>query len=315
MDQIAFSGVSAPPRAMEASRILPAWALVTMNRWRQPPSPWVSIDDDLEHRRVAFYRLYCADDPNVSAMWAELDESLACDERAAFIHTVILAADAIIKDEPLPVYSLPSPPGPRLRTKTQRLARKFAEQVQLLRVCTPPRCEAKETVSSWAGVMVESLVVYFNIGETYQDHDQRWRVARLGIEYTTSSKRGWVQHRRASDVIRRKVIELGFSLISEIEISGAQLHFAEELKRFVSDLRRLPDFKTEHGADLALDSQKSGYLDWFRHAYRETMHSSKVADQSPLCYAGWSTLASIVTGESDITRDDIAHAARVWQKT
>lgn len=298
---------------MTASNCLPDWALSRMDWWRNPPAPWVSIDEDLDHRREAFYRLYRADDFDAGAMWSELDEKLACDERAAFIHTVILATDEIVKNEPLKVYSIPNLPVRRLRTRVQRLARKFAEQVQLLAVCTPPRCAAHPVISRNSGVMVEALIIYFHIGQVCQDHDQRWRLTRLGVEYTTNSKRGWVQHRRASDVVRRKVIDVGRQLITEIESSGEHLRFAGELSRFVSSMDQLPDIKAEHDERLMLASQKSGYLDWFRHSYRATLSARKVSDQSPLSYRGWATLATIVTGECDISPDDIAHAVQAWR--
>lgn len=300
---------------MTDSSNLPGWAQSIMDGWRNPPSPWVSIDDDLDHRREAFYRLYLADDLNVRSMWVELDERLASDERGAFIHTIILATDENIKNEPLPVYSLPSPPAPRLRTRVKRLARKFAEQLQLLRVCTPPRCAAKEIVNRQSSSIVEALVIYFDIGEVYQDYDQRWRLTSLGIEYTTSSKRGWVQHRRASDTIRRKVIEVGHLLINEIKVTGQCFHFADELSWFVSRMEQLPDLRSEHGDELILASQKSGYLDWFRYTYREALSASNVQGISPLSHAGWATLAGIITGDPDINPDDIAHAVRAWQKS
>lgn len=243
-------------------------------------------------------------------MWAILGQRLAAEDRAAFIHSAILATDEIVENEPLPIYGASHSPRSTLRTRRQRLARKLAEQIQLLAACTPPRCLARDVVMSQAGSVVEWLVIVFGIGQVPRDYDLRWRLARLGIEYTTSSKRGWVQHRRASDVVRHKVIELARTLLAEEGRGGKQLHW---LAVFADALAALPSIDQEHAGDLMLVSQKAGYLDWFRPVYRESLHYSVTPGESPLSIAGWATLAGLVTNDPAINADDIAHAVRACQ--
>lgn len=294
---------------MQRSKILPSWASDVLEGWRNRQHPWVSIDDEMDHRREAFYRLYQAAGPDVSAMWVGLEQRLATEDRAAFIYSAILATDEIVANEPLPIYGVSDHPGPALRTPRQRLARKLAEKVQLLTACTPLRCTAHAVVHSQAGSIVERLIIGFSIGQVPRDYDQRWRLARLGIEYTTSSKRGWVQHRRASDMVRTKVIELVRALVAK-EGGAADLAW---LAAFADELADLPCLDKEHGGDLMLASQKAGYLDWFRPVYRESLHYSVTPGESPLSIAGWATLAVLMTNDPDINADDIAHAIRACQ--
>jgi len=294
---------------VQRSKILPGWAADVMEGWRNPPHPWVSIDDDMDHRREAFYRLYQAAGPDVAAMWAGLEQRLATEDRADFIYRAILATDEIVANEPLPIYGVTDHPRPTLRTSRQRLARKLAEQVQLLTACTPLRCIADTVVRNQAGSIVERLIIGFSIGQVPRDYDQRWRLSRLGIEYTTSSKRGWVQHRRASDLVRTKVVELARKLVAE-EGGAADLRW---LAAFADELASLPCLEKEHGGDLMLASQKAGYLDWFRPVYRESLHYSVTPGESPLSIAGWATLAVLMTNDPDINADDIAHAIRACQ--
>lgn len=246
-------------------------------------------------------------------MWNDLAQRLEVAERRAFLHAVILATDEIIADEPLPVYQVPATPKPALRTRRQRLARRLAEQVQLLAACTPPRCTAARVIERRASVTVEQLIIAFGIGQVPQDYNQRWRLSRLNIEFTTSSKRGWVQHRRASDRVRAKVIDLARALLMENTKACPEDQINAVLVEFSDLLASLPDMDEEHRDDPALRSQKASYLDWFRLAYRESLHYSIEAGQSPLSLAGWATLAGLMANDPTINTDDIAHAVRACQ--
>lgn len=296
------------------AKIMPAWALEILERWRKPRRPWVSIDDDLEHRKAAFYRLYETGDADAKAMWRELDARLQPDERSGFIHAAILGTDEICQDEPLPGYVVTQHEPPRLRTKTQRRARKLAELIQLWRACTPPRCAAYETKASGKlGSIIELLVVAFHIGPVPLDYNLRWKTVRLGIEYTTDSKRGWMQHRRASDTVRAKLIETGRQLLALLADEQPGHWLSQNLDELLQQLGNLPSMAEEHSDSVMLLSQKSSYLDWFRYVCVETRHAAIASETSPLSIEGWATLARIVTGDQDIDRGDIAHAVRVCQ--
>lgn len=227
-----------------SAKCLPDWARQCMDGWRDGSrrSP-VPIADELPHRREAFYRLYSADDPDVKAMWAQASKGLKADERKYFIPRLILSTDAIVPDERLPVYkTAPVGESPKYRTREQRAAYKLAVQLQRFAVVTPPRCQAYQ--ARFISVDIEKLIISFNIKPAERDDDERWR--SLQIEYTTSSKRGWIQHRRASDKVRREVITTARRLA---DLPDAKRH-QSWLRDLAAELESLPNFETEHSFEF-----------------------------------------------------------------
>ena len=287
------------------ARCLPDWARVFMDEWRTGSRRVpIGIDDNLPHRRDAFYRLYFADDRDVRALWRNLSRQVENGMPRGFIMDLILATDAIVTDEPLPVYARPALEPLTLRTRAQRHARKLAELLQLLAAVTPPRCRAARSRIMLAGSDIEYLVIYFNIGAVPRDYDLRWQRQELGISYTSDSERGWRQHRRASDKVRRRTIRTArilADILAETKHHGWLLQLA-------TDLDQLPDMHDEHAGWLTLMSQKHGWWNWLAAAYALT--HAHVADEGweALGPSDWATLARVITGTEDITPDDVAHA-------
>lgn len=290
--------------APRPARCLPDWARAFLDEWRQGGRRRpVSIDDELEHRRAAFYRLYTADDADVRSMWKHTEASLNPEWRNAFLHDLILATDAVIPDEPLPAYESPTYPPPRLRTREQRHARKLAELLQLLRAVTPPRCAAAQSRVENAGTDVEALIIWFDIGQVPRDYDLRGEMTELAIEFTTDSKRGWVQHRRASDVVRAKAVKAARTLVA---LPGAAQR-ATWLMKLADELAALPRMQDEHAHDVELRQQKAGYQDWLRVAYCRTLDYAMTPGKSPLRIVDWATLACVVADAPTPMPDTIAH--------
>gem|GEM_PF-6977061 len=257
----------------------------------------------MEHRRAAFYRLYAADDPDVASFWRQADTQIDEYSRGDFVHSLILATDEIIPDEPLPVYNRPPTPEPNLRSRQQRWARKLAKLLQLLRAVTPGGCQASRRIM-FVGSDIEYLVICFGTGDVPCDYDLRWRLTELGIEYTTDSERGWRQHRRASDKVRLKAVTAARKLATMVDDDShrAWLH---ELAR---DLEALPSMQDEHVAWLTSMSQKQGWWNWLIAAYAMTRYSGKDMDTPPLRHLDWATLARVIAGAKSVDEDDVAHA-------
>lgn len=286
------------------AKCLPDWALPFLDEWRSGSRliP-VTIDDEMDHRRAAFYRLYTANDVDVCAMWRHAGVCIAPEWRNAFLQTLIIATDAVIPDKPLPVYGSPKKNPPRLRTREQRHARKLAELLQLLRVVTPPRCKANQSRILNVGSDIEALIIWFDIGQVPYNYDLRWSKTELGIEFTTDSKRGWMQHRRASDLVRAKTIKTARTLAT---LPGATKR-ASWLVLLADELATLPSMDIECGGDIELRSQKAGYQDWLRYTYCETLNYAAVAGNPLLRMSDWATLARVVADAPDPSPDTIAH--------
>lgn len=295
--------------APKPATCLPPWARDVLDQWRDGRDFFSTpIDEEMAHRREAFYRLYTADDPAICEVWRYVDTSIARDERGAFLGDLILATDWICPDEPLPVYGAPIPffdPPSRLRTREQRKARKLAELLQLLRIVTPPDCAARTSSAINTGTHVESLIIYFNIGQVPAYYDQRWQLTELRVEYTYDSKRGWMQHRRASDRVRHKAIKSARKLA---ELPGAAKH-APWLCGLADALEALPTMEVEHSSDFWLLSQKASYLDWVRRVLRGLNDIAAHPHTPALRHSDLATLANVLTSpERELTEDDIAHA-------
>lgn len=287
---------------------LPHWAREFFDGWRAQSGYFVSIDEEMEHRREAFYRLYTADDADVRAMWKYVETSIDPEFRAGFLSRLVLATDEIIPDTPLPVYGAPDYAPPRLRTREQRRARKLAEQLRLLNTVTPPRCKAYNSRVNHAASDIELLIIWFDISQVPHNPDRRWQLTELRIEYTRDSKRGWKQHRRASDILRQKVIKTARELAG---LPGAKKR-AAWLHTLAEDLAALPEMKDEHAADIALLGQKADYTDWVRVIHAE-MDDYAASPLTPaLRHRDLATLANVITAtpadDQMITEDDVAHA-------
>lgn len=239
---------------------LPDWALAWFNEMR----PGFDDPEEMPHRRDAFYRLLCAEDRGMRRMWEHVDRHvLDYLDRDALLGVLIYSMDDAFEDERRPLYSSPPAlPEKRLRDPAQRQANKLARLVRELRIVTPPRCEAyRADVLKYGGSTVERLVIVYRFDLAPVDVNEIYR--RHGIEYTSDSKRGWLQRRRASDAVRSRAIEAACKL-AEI---GRPLD-AGWLGQLAEDLQRLPDFKTEHAGQPELRSQKCGWPDWLRVAHR-----------------------------------------------
>ncbi len=235
---------------------LPDWALA----WFNEMQPRFDDPEEMPHRRDAFNRLFSAQDRGMRRMWEHVDRHVINNwDRDTFIGILIYSIDDAIEPERRPVYSRPpAEPKARLRDPTQRLARKLALLLRELFIVTPPRCEAASR--HYCGT-VEHLMITYDFDLALDDLGEIYR--RHGIEYTSDSKRGWLQRRRASDTVRGRVIEAARKLaeIGRPQDVGWLDHLAE-------NLQRLPDLKTEHGNLPELRSQKCGWPDWLRVAHR-----------------------------------------------
>lgn len=239
---------------------LPDWALAWFNEMR----PRFDDPEEMPHRRDAFYRLLCVEDRGMRRMWEHVDRhDLDYLDRDALLGVLIYSMDDALEDERRPLYSSPpAMPEKRLRDPAQRQANKLARLVCELRIVTPPRCEAyRADVLQYGGSTVERLVIFYRFNLAPADVNEIYR--RHGIDYTSDSKRGWLQRRRASDAVRSRVIEAACKL-AEI---GRPLD-AGWLGQLAENLQRLPDFKTEHAGQPELRSQKCGWADWLRVAHR-----------------------------------------------
>lgn len=271
--------------------MLPPWALA----WFSEMRPRFDDPEEMPHRRDAFYRLFCSDDRNMRRMWERVDRHVLDPlERKAFLATLIFSTDSALDPEKRPRYSTPpSVPEKRLRDPAQRQARKLARLVRELGIVTPPRCEAfKAEEVRFVGSTVERLVIYYRFEPAPVDVNEICR--RYGIEYTGDSKRGWLQRRRASDAVRRRVIEAACKL-AEI----GRPRDAGWLRQLAEGLQRLPDFKTEHAGDPELRSQKCGWPDWLRVAHWSLSGVNAAAEC--LRVVDWAALVRALFDDTDVS--------------
>lgn len=237
---------------------LPNWALEYFGEARD------QFDDDKEmpHRREAFYRLLCTDDHDMRQMWERADASCHNEfDRRTFIGTLIYSTDDTTPDEKRPCYTSPSKvKEQRLRSPTQTLARKLARQLRDLQNVTPQRCAANKSRAKRLGSDIELLVIRYHFD--LEPLDLNLTLRKVGIEYTETSKRGWIQYRRASDRIRAQAIDSARKLaqISDEKYSAWLVELADELDQ-------LPSIKDEHGHQPEMRSNKISWGDWLRVAH------------------------------------------------
>jgi hypothetical protein len=270
---------------------LPDWALAWFNEMR----PRFDDPDEMPHRRDAFYRLFCAEDRGMRRMWEHVDRHvLDYLDRDALLGVLIYSVDSANDDERRPAYTrTPAKPEPRLRDPAQRLARKLARLLRELFIVTPPRCVAKAAyVVQHTGGTVDRLVIAYDFGLALDDVGEIYR--RHGIEYTSDSKRGWLQRRRASDAVRSRVIKAAHKLA---KIGRAQ--DTDWLGQIVEELQRLPDYKTEHAGQPELRSQKCGWPDWLRVAHRGLRGVG--TDDECLRVVDWTALVRALFDDVDVS--------------
>lgn len=270
---------------------LPEWALAWFNEMR----PRFDDPEEMPRRRDAFYRLLCANDRGMRRMWEHVDRHVVDDlDRDAFLGVLIYSVDDAIEPERRPLYSSPpAMPEKRLRDPAQRLARKLARLLRELFIVTPPRCEALTAEAvKYTGGTVERLVIFYHFELEPDDVNEIYR--RHGIEYTSDSKRGWLQRRRASDTVRSRVIEAARKLASI-----GRPRDAGWLSEIADDLQRLPDFETEHAGQPELRSHKCGWPDWLRVAHQGLRYVS-TTDEC-LRVVDWTALVRALFDDVDVS--------------
>jgi hypothetical protein len=304
---------------------LPAWARAYFDRWRAhfdememvPTAPdgtklWLAyhFPGDLEpgetltptHRHDAFYRLFCADNDGLRRMWRRADKVIVIDMAARPLPedgrwflggALIYGTDTVIPDEkPLRRPSVPKSSPQRLNPE-QRAARKAAHLLQCLFHVTPPDCYAGSK-NRWFGATVEWLVIRYGFELGPFDYNRLDRV--YDLTYTTDSKRGWKQHRRAHDRIRHQVIAAIHRLLKMTCDPGNPL--IAECRQIADDLATWPDMETEHGHQIELRSQKAGWADWFRYAYDRWLDALEWGEaRGHLRECDWATLAATLFPE------------------
>ena len=288
---------------------IPGWARAYFERHTTPSDRNVCLlsdPDELPHRREAFYRLLCTNNPDMRAMWKRADKVIHEDRHQGFIGSLILSTDgaigAITGDERIPPRSGPTPAKPeRMRDPAKTLARKLARDLGMLSIVTPARCLAFKAVQR-VGVDVERLIIYYR----FQQAQVRisTECAKLGIEYTPTSKRGWVQCRRASDTMRAKVVKAARKLAR----IGHQKN-ALWLTEIADTFAQLPSIDDEHGDDVELRSQKSGWGDWLRIA-NEDMQDGVYRGKHFLTLANWAALVQALFHVA-VSKEQIAQALQL----
>lgn len=236
---------------------LPKWALA----YYQDSKKQFDDPEEMPHRKKAFYCLLTDSSKDMCQMWKRADGFCSSDwDQASFIGTLIYSTDDTILPEK---YSyLPKPDSvkkQRLRDPKQTLARKLARQLRDLRAVTPSRCAAdKSRVKSLLDV--DQILYRYDIA--LEPFNPMLTLRKFGIEHTSTSKRGWIQHRRASDTIRAQVIDTARKLaqMSDEKNSIWLVKLADEL-----DL--LPSMKNEHKHQPEMKSNKTSWGDWLRGAH------------------------------------------------
>lgn len=270
---------------------VPSWAVA----WFVAQRPRFDDPEEMPHRHDAFYRLLCSDDRGMRRMWEHVDRHVVDEwDRDAFLGVLIYSVDDAIEPERRPVYTrVPAAPAPRLRNPDQRQALKLARLLRELFIVTPARCAARTSPAiQHAGGTIERLVVAYALDLAPDDVNEIYR--RHGIEYGSDSKRGWIQRRRASDAVRRRVIEAAHKLA---EIGRPQDH--KWLAELADDVQRLPDLETEHAGQPELRSQKSGWHDWLRVAH-QGLRGVGSADKC-LRVVDWTALVRVLFDGVDVS--------------
>jgi len=322
------------------SKFLPAWAKLYFSRNKQ------RFDDPIKlpHRRDAFYRLFCTNNDGMRRIWEYADKIIVIDRlrfikkeppkawggltryrhnRKAkllredgrwFLSDLIYGTDNAIKDEPIHQYPKVLEYTERCRlSPEQSAAKKVAKLLQSLSHVTPRDCFA--SANCWFGAEVEWLVVRFNIKLGPFDYNAMHRIYNLG--YTTSSKRGWQQHRRAHDAIRLKTID---AIRKLAQLSSDPSHsLIVTLQGVADELGNWPDMEDEHGHQIDLVSNKAGWHDWLRYVYEQMLYAIEWGDaRKNLLNSHWATLAETLFPDElkeSISERRIGQIVREVEKT
>lgn len=300
------------------SKFLPAWAKQYFLRNKQ------RFDDPekLLHRRNAFYRLFCTNSGGMMRVWQYADKIIVIDMEAKplpenggwFLHDLIYGSDNAIEDEPVRLYpNVLECKEQRRLSPEQSAARKVAKLLQLLFHVTPEDCFA--STNCWFGTEVEWLVIQFQIKIGPFDYNALHRVYNL--EYTSDSKRGWLQHRRAHDAIRLKTID---AIRKLARLSSDPSHsLIVTLQCIADELGTWPDMEDEHGHQIDLVSNKAGWHDWLRYVYNEMLYAIEWGDaRKNLNSSHWATLAETLFPDElkeSISEERIGQIVREVEKT
>lgn len=302
------------------SEFLPAWAKLYFSRNKQ------RFDDPekLPHRRNAFYLLFCANNDGMRRVWEYADKIIVIDMEAKplpedgrwFLADLIYGTDNAIEDEPKPTYLYPKAlecTEQRRLSPEQSAARKVAKLLQSLFHVTPRDCSA--STKCWFGTTVEWLVIKFQIELGPFDYNAMHRVYNL--EYTTDSKRGWLQHRRAHDAIRLKTID---AIRKLARLSSDPSHsLIVTLQGIADELGTWSDMEDEHSHQIDLVSNKAGWHDWLRYVYNEMLYAIEWGDaRKNLMSSHWATLAETLFPDElkeSISEERIGQIVREVEKT
>lgn len=301
------------------SKFLPAWAKQYFLRNKQ------RFDDPekLLHRRNAFYRLFCTNSGGMMHVWQYADKIIVIDMEAKplpenggwFLHALIYGTDNTIEDEPVRLYpKVLECKEQRRLSPEQSAARKVAKLLQLLFHVTPRR-DCSASANCWFGTAVEWLVIEFQINLGPFDYNAMHRVYNL--EYTTDSKRGWLQHRRAHDAIRLKTIDAIHKLA---RLSSDPSHsLIVTLQGIADELGTWPDMEDEHRHQIDLISNKAGWHEWLRYVYNEMLYAIEWGDaRKNLKSSHWATLAETLFPDElkeSISEERIGQIVREVEKT
>ncbi len=293
---------------------LPGWALDFYNDWRQPSRfGQVSIDDetppDLPHRRAAFYALLGSDRSDMRAFWAHAESSIRseCEQRGFsvdrelrwFLSRLILATDEAIEPERYRFDRSPMPVLSRLRDPVQALARKAACQIRELAIITPGRLISGAPCDPTPpGDLVDALVSHYRL--RIPPIDYYWLFRRHQIEFTMSSKRGWVQHAQAAEKLRPK---LAANLRNLAMGTHSAPNFMRKVWHYAEMLDAAPSLEVLSLGEPALASQKTSWMDWLRTLQAWYTVDGELGIIDALPKADWATLASVLFDENITERN------------
>ena len=287
---------------------VPVWARDFYNDWRYPSRPRaVSIDDetppDLPHRRAAFYALLCSDRSDMREFWvrAECLIRKECEQRGFpvepelrhFLGRLILARDSAIDPEPYSFSRYIPPKLPRLRQPLQNLARKVACQIAELALITPRRRISGEPLPTpWPGELVESMVIFYDF--LMPETSYYWIFSKNEIEFTATSKRGWIQHAQAAERLRPKAVTNLRCLAAK---SPDDLDFMRDrLLAYAKALESVPTLEELERDEPELESQKATWADWLRTLQAWYAVDGELGIVDALPKSDWVTLVSVLFG-------------------
>jgi hypothetical protein len=284
---------------------IPEWARDFFNDWITPdparPAK-ILIDDELPHRREAFYRLFCTQSADMQSMWTQADRRIReeCELRGwqldpeyrYFLWRIILLTDATVPPEKYPFDRRAQKGDPtRLRDPAQNLARKLACQMRELWHIAPTRTiSGVPLVKHWPGPIIDALAAGFCFRMPVVDYHSAYGVfQRNNIEFTQTSKRGWVEHARAAERLRIKISTNANSLVDKYGLRiPASIRL--ELNEYVRALDNAPLLEDIAAVEVELASQKASWADWLR-----TIHARYAEDGelgNILRYCDWAAIAT-----------------------